>query len=246
MTTANFTDGVPLREVPGRTAPVRRGRAFLLVPLVLVNSAAVWGQAGWALTNLRHGLLVAVLFAMAIESVGIYLAWESHEALMSDQASGTMRNGSYAIGILAGTLNYLHFRPESVSTGIAFGALSAISPWLWAIWSRARNRTRLAEMGLTDVRGVKLSTVRKLLHPVKSFQVVRWAAWESITDPREAVQGWELTRNCPGTVPEPVDPGTAKRDLIREMRRREPEVSTQEIAKVVGVSDRWVRKVLAA
>lgn len=186
-------------ETPSRQAV--RGRAFLVVPLVLVNLAAVWGQAGWAFENITTGgwpgLIVSILFAAAVESIGVYLAWESHESLMADQASAQLRLGSYAIGVLAGVLNFLHFSAQSFATGIAFGALSAISPWLWAIWSRARNRARLAELGLVDVRGVKLSTARKLWHPLKSVRVLSWAAWEGITDPLEAVSGWEGAQSAP-------------------------------------------------
>lgn len=174
-----------------------RGRAFLAAPLILVNLAAVWGQAGWAYDNITRGggagVAVAVLFAFAVESIGVYLAWESHESLMADQASALLRLGSYAVGVLAGVLNFLHFSAQSLATGVAFGALSAISPWLWAIWSRARNRTRLAELGLVDVRGVRLSTSRKLWHPRRSLAVIRWAAWAGVTDPRGAVEGWELS-----------------------------------------------------
>jgi hypothetical protein len=69
--------GIPSTEVPGR-APLR-GRPFLalLVPLVLVNAAAVYGQAGWALQHLAGGLVVALLFAAAVESIGIYLSLEA-------------------------------------------------------------------------------------------------------------------------------------------------------------------------
>jgi len=176
-----------------RSTSPRRGRAFLAVPLVLVNLTAVWGQAGWAydhITITRGGVLIALLFAFSVESIGVYLAWESHEALMADQASAFLRFGSYAVGGLVGILNYLHFSAQSFAIGVAFGALSAISPWLWGIWSRARNRTRLAELGLVDIRGVKLSTARKLWHPVRSVRVLSWAAWEGVTDPADAVAGW--------------------------------------------------------
>jgi hypothetical protein len=177
-----------------RPASLRRGRAFLAVPLVLVNLTAVWGQAGWAYDHITHGgFLVALLFALSVESIGVYLAWESHEALMADQASAFLRFGSYIVGALVGVLNYLHFSAQSFAIGVAFGALSAISPWLWGIWSRARNRTRLAELGLVDVRGVKLSMARKLWHPIRSVRVLSWAAWEGVTDPADAVAGWAET-----------------------------------------------------
>lgn len=256
MITDTVQNGVPLREAPGRPTPVRRGRAFLIVPLVLVNLAAVWGQAGWAFTNLHHGMVVAVLFACAIESIGIYLAWEAHESLMADHASTVLRLGSYGIGALAGVLNFLHFQPEGLSTAFAFGVLSSISPWLWAIWSRARNRHRLAELDMVDVRGVKLGTARKLWHPMKSLQVMRWAAWEGITNPGDAVTGWEWSRNnpepppgarhrLPEAVPDPVPAIPDYKSKILELADT-GEMSKAEIARIVGCSDRHVRKVLAS
>lgn len=249
MPTASVPSGVPSREVPGRPAPVRRGRAFLILPLFLVNAAAVWGQAGWANTNLHHGLIVAVLFALAVESIGAYLAFEAHEALMADQASGMLRMGSYGVGLLAGTLNYLHFVPEGLSTAVAFGCLSAVSPWLWAIWSRATNRARLAELGMVDVRAVKLGTARKVFHPVKSFKVVRWAAWEGITSPQEAVEGWQGTGRVSQGGRHAVSALEAvgsTREQILELRELEPALTQEQIAQRVGCTSRWVRKVVSA
>jgi hypothetical protein len=174
---------------------------LLAVPLVLVNTAAIWGQAGWGYSHItspgwdfRARATIAVLFACAVESIGVYLAYEGHLALMADQASGGLRVGSYGIGALVGALNFLHFREQSLPTAIAFGCLSAVSPWLWAIYSRARNRTRLAALDQVDQRGVKLSTSRKLWHPIRSARVISWAAWAGITNPSEAVEGWERYR----------------------------------------------------
>lgn len=252
-----------------------KGRWFLAVPLVLVNAAAIWGQAGWAYENITtggiFGVVIAVLFAMAVESIGVYLAWESHESLMADQASVQLRLGSYAIGLLAGVLNYLHFSAQSVPTGVAFGSLSAVSPWLWAIWSRARNRSRLAQLGLVDVRGVKLSMARKLWHPVKSVRVLSWAAWEGITDPSAAVTGWEGVGavsepsvagkhavevveapaeatsepvTAPVAVVEALETPEARRARIITLRAAQPALSTEEIGTRVGVSGRRVRQIL--
>lgn len=259
--TDTFPTGVPIASgtPQGRPAAVRRGRAFLIVPLVLVNAAAVWGQAGWAVTNLHQGMLVAILFALAVESIGVYLAFEAHESLMADQASAMLRAGSYGIGLLAGALNYLHFLPEGLSTALAFGALSSISPWLWAIWSRARNRNRLAELGMVDVRAVKLGSARKVFHPIKSFRVVRWAAWEGITNPADAVVGWEWTRNNPepppaSSAPVPDGPRHSLGSVpaVQDYKTRileladTGEMSKAEIARLVGCTDRHVRKVLAS
>ena len=270
MTSATVLDGGSLQRVAvGRPAPQadgetpsrQWGRAFLAVPLVLVNLAAIWGQAGWAFENITKGGLtgvgVAILFAFAIESIGVYLAWESHESLMADQASALLRVGSYGIGILAGVLNFLHFSAQSNATGIAFGALSAISPWLWAVWSRARNRTRLAELGLMDVRGVRLSTARKLWHPIRSVKVMAWASWAGVTDPAEAVAGWEASApepagkhaseppTAPVTVVEALEPPQDRRERILALKAAQPDLTTAQIGEHVGVSGRRVRQVLA-
>lgn len=225
-----------------------RTALFLAVPLLLVNLAAVWGQAGWAYDHITSGgflgFVVALVFAGAVESIGVYLAWEAHESLMADQASAFLRFGSYAVGLLVGLLNFWHFSATSMAAGIAFGGLSAVSPWLWGIWSRARNRTRLAELGLVDVRGVKLSTARKVWHPVRSVRVLSWAAWEGITDPAVAVAGWqEASRKTPeaAETATPID----RKAKILELRGAEPELSTDDIGKRVGVSGRRVRQILA-
>lgn len=196
-----------------------RGQVFLAVPLVLVNASAIWGQAGWAYDNLKVAtgvpqVVVALLFACAVESVGVYLAWEAHEALMADQASALLRVGSYVVGLLAGALNFQHFAPRGLPTAVAFGALSSISPWLWAVWSRARNRARLAELGVVDVRGVRLSTARKVWHPIKSVRVLRWSAWAGVTNPQQAVRRWEASRGEP-EVPEPLTEGGDTGELER-------------------------------
>lgn len=229
---------------PVPVVPRRGGVWYLAVPLVLVNACAVWGQAGWAAEHLGHGPVVAFLFAAAVESIGIFLAREAHEAIMADQASGMLRAGSYGVGLLAGWLNYSHFSPDGASTAMAFGALSALSPWLWAIWSRARNRGRLAELGMVDVRAVKLGTARKLLHPLRSYRVVRWAAWAGVTSPQEAVKGWEATQGTPGEAETTDGPSRSARERILELSRVQPALSPAQIAQLAKSSERWVRKVL--
>lgn len=195
----------------------------LVLPLVLVNAAAIWGQAGWAFSHVAPAgwtdpqrFWLSLLFALAVESVGVYLAWEAHQALMANQSSGLLRLGSYAIGALVGYLNYAHFAGASyapTAQAVTFGMLSAISPWLWAIRSRSMNRDRLAELDMTDERGLKLSTTRKFWHPFKSLSVIRWAAWASETRPAIAVARWEAQRS--GEMPEPMSFEPERREPVR-------------------------------
>jgi hypothetical protein len=189
----------------------RARNAALFVPLVLVNMFAVFGQAAWAHDHITPAAwesfarwLLAVLFACAVESIGVYLAIEAHAALTGDQSSGLLRTGSYAVGLCVGALNYDHWSGERfaiTAAAVTFGALSAISPWLWAIRSRSLNRDRLRELHLLDERGVKLSTSRKFWHPILSLKVTRWAAWAGVTEPAAAVAGWTAADAPKATKP---------------------------------------------
>lgn len=171
------------------------GRILLTIPLVLVNGAAVWGQGGWAYEHItpggRTGVAIALLFALAVECTGAYLAWEAHEARLADRAYMGLQLFSYTVGAFAGVLNYAHFSDTNVTQAWTFGVMSALSPWLWGVYSRAQNTERLDALGLLDARGVKLSTIRKILWPTRSWHVVRDAAWIGETRPDAAVEGWE-------------------------------------------------------
>jgi len=60
----------------------RKSRVALVVPLVLVNTTAIYGQAAWAYDHLvppalratspAASVAVCLLFAATVESVGIY------------------------------------------------------------------------------------------------------------------------------------------------------------------------------
>lgn len=171
--------------------------AALVLPLLLVNSAAIFGQSLWAHQNLGYGgWPLAVTFAAAIEFVGIYLAVEAHAALMAGHSSGALRIGSYAIGALSGALNYAHFsigyRPGPLA--ITFGLLSSISPWLWAIRSRSLNRARLFADGLIDPRAVRFSRLRWVLFPTRTFSAFRLAVWEGTQRPAVAIDHADAAR----------------------------------------------------
>jgi hypothetical protein len=204
-------------RTPVKTTTWHRNAALIL-PLLLVNSAAIYGQSGWAYDHLGHSWTVAVLFAVAVESIGVFLAAEAHAALMAGHASGALRLGSYAVGALVGSLNYGHFastgyRPNPLA--VTFGLLSSISPWLWAIRSRSMNRARLYELGLIDPRAVKFSRLRWALFPLRTFAAFRAAVWAGVQRPDEAVAAADERRatrraNRAGTVPSPATPAPAE------------------------------------
>lgn len=194
---ASAADPAPeVRPASAPAAPVApTGRrqlalnAALFVPLLLVNGVAVYGQVAWAEKNLTDSLVVALGFALALESIGVFLAAQAHAALMAGDASGRLRVGSYAVALLVATLNYAHYSgPELAPTpaALAFGGLSAISPWLWAIRSRSMHRDSLRAAGLVDPRAVRFTLLQWVLYPTKTFRAFRRAVWVGETDPGRA------------------------------------------------------------
>lgn len=172
------------------------GRAVLAAPVLLVNAVAVAGQYAWADANLPHwdilGVNVtAVAFALALESIAIYLAYEAHAAQMAGDSSLKLRLGSYGMGVLVGALNYWHWAAvgthAATPAAVAFGGLSAVSPWLWAIRSRSQHREQLRGLGLVEPRAVKFASARWLLYPKATYGAFRAAVWAGETDPMVAV-----------------------------------------------------------
>jgi hypothetical protein len=218
----------------------------LVVPLLLVNSVALYGQAQWGYDNLARNWVVAVGFALAIESIGVYLAAEAHRALLAGDASLRLRLGSYGVGGLAGALNYAHFHPQ-MTQAIVFGVLSAISPVLWAIRSRSISRDHLRKLQLIDGRAVKFTAAQWLLFPRQSFRAFKAAVWAGETNPTLAralvaqeapVRLARLTVvYLPGTFR--PEPSAWFRDLGRvaaaaEPRRKEVTERTKPVAITAG------------
>lgn len=178
-------------RVAGRRVPAGVVRNIsLVIPLLLVNAVAIIGQVAWAREHLDGGLPVAILFAGALESIALFLAAETHAALMNGDSSAPLRLASYVMALLAGTLNYLHYAPDVWSptvTAVAFGILSTVSPWLWGVRSRSMHRAELRERGLIDPRAVRFAPIRWTLFPRQTFRAFRAAVWASETDPMRAV-----------------------------------------------------------
>jgi hypothetical protein len=190
---------LPLR-VAVAPSPVTRGTAFrnlaLLLPLLLVNTVAVVGQVSWGQEHLTGGLPVAILFAGALESIALFLAAETHAALMAGDSSALLRVASYAMAFLAGSLNYLHYAPTWSSpsvTAVAFGILSTVSPWLWGVRSRSMHRAELRDRGLIDSRAVRFAPLQWVLFPGSTLRAFRRAVILREMDPVRASALAQLT-----------------------------------------------------
>ena len=160
-----------------------------IVPLVLCNAIAVFGQLSFIRAHVHWPLIGAVMFALSLESIAVFLAYHAHLALVSNDSALKLRLASYGMGLLIGILNYSHYANNWRPTfeAVAVGMLSAISPWLWAVHSRRESRDALMQAGLIEPHAVRLGATRVMWHPVKSARVMYAATWLGVTEPAEAV-----------------------------------------------------------
>ena len=183
----------PSRWRHARTVMSARRAWLAAVPVILVNAVAFGAQLGfWR----AHVPLVAeaVLVALALESIAVYLAWQAHLAQLADDSALRLRLAAYGMALLIGTLNYSHFmlpgwRPTVAA--VTFGMMSAISPWLWSVHSRRVSRDALKAKGLIEPHAVRLGATRWQWHPVRSVRVMSHATWIGETDPAAAIAVWQ-------------------------------------------------------
>jgi hypothetical protein len=174
------------------TTTSARGRAGMaFVPLILVNAISIVAQfmfwrdhlPGWTPGE-------AAMFAIALESIAIYVAYHAHTAMLEDDSSAGLRLASYALGAIVGALNgshYLGARGQLTAAAVGLGLLSASSPWLWGLHSKRQSRGILRAMGLIEPRSVRLGKTRWLWHPIRSARVMWASSWLGVRDPAEAI-----------------------------------------------------------
>src|SRR5690606_33069174 len=170
----------------------------LVAPLVLVNAAAIFGQVQWAAGHLTGGNYYgAALFALTLESIAVYLAYEAHAALISGDASFRLRAASYLAAGVVGTLNYSHFAVDNfapTTAAVAFGGLSTISPWLWSIRSRSLRRDQLRAAGLIDPRSAHFAAAKWVNFPIRTLRAYRWSVDHGVQEERAAWEAYRATQ----------------------------------------------------
>lgn len=200
--------------------------AVTAIPVILVNVVATTGQYMYLRDHLPWPMFGIITFAAALESVALYLAYMAHKALIAMDNSFKLRMGAFMFGLLAGFMNYSHYshglRPTF--TGIATGIMSASSPLLWGVYSRRMSRDALMERGLIEPGAVRLGSVRWLMHPAKSYQVFRDAAWTGERNAGIAITDWEAVKvnqvKRPDIIEPPDNPAPEReRDSDRDTSR---------------------------
>jgi hypothetical protein len=193
------------REVwSGRWLTLQRagGRLRPVAPLLVVNSLAVYGQIAYAYERIAPEiwptparLVLAVMFATAVESISLYVGWHAHDALLRKHtaAAAKLRRIAYLIAAAVGTINYAHFAAERMtptSAAVAFGLLSMLSPWLWGLHSRRAQHIQLVAERKADCIGAVFSAERRRSFPIRCWKAKRWSIDNGVTDPLTAWQGY--------------------------------------------------------
>lgn len=184
----------------------KRRMLIAVIPLVLVNTVAFAGQFAFIRDHIHWPLIGQLIFAVALESIALFLTYMAHEALMSEDSAYGLRIASYGFGAFIGFLNYSHyagpgFQPtfEAVATGL----MSVSSPYLWGIFSRRNSRDALKAKGLIESRAVKLGGLRWLFWTSQAFGVFRLAVWSGENRPDAAIADWQAERERTPAAPLP-------------------------------------------
>ncbi|MEV4842206.1 hypothetical protein AB0K20_03130 [Micromonospora matsumotoense] len=190
-----------------RIATLRRyaETARYVAPLLLVNTAAVGAQTGYAFSRTPASwpvlarVAVALVYAATVESISLYVNWHSHDALMQG-ATGTaaeMRRRAYVIAAVVGAMNYSHFdgedwtpTPFAVGTGMA----SLLSPWLWGLHTRRQQHQQLLRRDLVDETGAVFDRKRRKAFPIRTWRSARWSIEHNELDPKRAWDGYHADR----------------------------------------------------
>jgi hypothetical protein len=171
--------------------PVNRTAIVTALPIVLANAISVLAQYSFFRAHLPHwGTVGAGLFAGALESMAVFLAYHAHAALMANDSAARLRLASYGTGLLIGLINASHFLAHGRLTveAASVGLLSASSPWLWGIHSRRQSRDALLAAGLIEPHAVRLGSNRWLWHPVRCMHVMYQASWIGEQDVTRAIR----------------------------------------------------------
>ena len=234
------------------TVSSRRG-GLAAVPIVLVNTVATGAQLGFWRAHLP-ALTEAVLVAVALESIAIYLAWQAHLAQLADDSALRLRLAAYSFALVIGTLNYSHFmlpgwRPTVAA--VTFGLMSAVSPWLWSVHSRRVSRDALKARGDIEPHAVRLGGTRWLWHPYRSLRVMSWATWTGQTVAAKAVTAVypdledDTADSRDDTGSDSDDKPILGRDRAAAIIRDNPGLDDAEIAAQAQVSLRTVQRARA-
>lgn len=192
---AVFKFGGPLLTKAFGFVNNHRRAFFAAIPIVGCNVTAFTGQLFFLRAHQHTWPEISIVgLAATMESIALFLASEASEREKKGDASFNVRMASYGFGLFVGLINYSHYANPGFSPtvfAIIFGSMSALSPWLWALYGRGQAREILMERGLIEPRGVKFAKIRWILWPKETFGAMRLAAWSGERNPDTAIRDYE-------------------------------------------------------
>lgn len=193
----------------------RLGQAIAMFPITVTTTMAMIGQFGWGLVHLDQigssredlvRIVVVILFSAGLESLSLFQGYHADRALQRRDSAAGLYAGAFGTSAIVGALNYSHYAsttertsllgladiPAPTATAVVFALFSFISPALWRIHSRAKNRDVLKAAGEIDTRAPRLSMAKKLWHPIRTIRTMYWATWEpGVETPADAIALYE-------------------------------------------------------
>ncbi|MEV0151573.1 MULTISPECIES: hypothetical protein [unclassified Nonomuraea] len=200
---------------------VRLGQVIAMFPITTTTTMAMIGQFGWGLNHLDQigssrtdlvRILVVILFSASLESLSLFQGYHADRALQRRDSAFGLYAGAFATSGIVGALNYSHYAsatektsflglmdiPSPTPTAVVFALFSFISPALWRIHSRAKNRDTLKKAGEIDTRAPRLAMAKKLWHPIRWIVTMYLATWSTdVRTPAEAMalyDDWKAAR----------------------------------------------------
>jgi hypothetical protein len=182
------------RHVKFERKQERMHRAITALPIILVNSVAIFGQYGWAHSHLTAWHMPGqIMFAVALESIALFYAYHAYLTEQAQDSVLRLKLAAYGFGALVAAINYSHWAPGWKPNGeaVTVALMSASSPWLWATYSRRVSRRAAIGQGLAEPRALRLGLTRWTWHPVRSFRVMRAATWSGERVAATAIRQYE-------------------------------------------------------
>lgn len=195
----------------------RLAQAIAMFPITVTTAMAMIGQFGWGLDHLNQvgssrtdvvRILVVILFSAGLESLSLFQGYHADRALQRRDSAFGLYLGAFGTSAIVGALNYSHYAstadvdrvsvlglitlPGPTATAVVFALFSFISPALWRIHSRAKNRDTLKAAGEIDTRAPRLAWSKKLWHPIRTTRAMYWATWEKdVVTPADVMDLYE-------------------------------------------------------
>jgi hypothetical protein len=131
---------------------------------------------------------------------------------------------------------------------VAFGLMSAASPWLWGIHTRRVSRDVLMADGQVEGHALRLGATRWVWHPYRSARVMRHATWVGETKPTAAI-GFVYPQESQGPAAVPVldtipaDKLAAARVAMRETFKAQNPLSQNQLEERFSLTRAQAREV---